>query len=885
MAKAAMLLTFAAVASAGLIGRPMSPHLTTLPRPLAAAAAHRAPRTAGPPRMFFDEFNKDVMRLIMDAQSEARNLGGTEIGTEHLLLAATLQQDAVQDSLNRGGLEASALRGQMQSGDGKGVPALEKLFQATARDELLPFNTDAERALRSAQSAPRADDGLVDAKGLVLCLLSEEEAEAKSGAWVLLEAISVDGGALRKEVQMGERELVGAGGGGSKKANSTLAQCSVDLTARAAAGLLDPCLGRDDEVRRCLQILVRRRKSNPVLIGDPGVGKTAIAEGLAQRIVDGRVPPRLRGQRLLSLELGLLVADTKYRGEFEQRLREVIDEVTASNDTILFIDELHTLVGAGAAEGAIDAANLLKPALARGELKCIGATTVAEYRRYIEKDAALERRFQAVDVPEPTPVQCTEILTGLKDRYEEHHGVVYSDDAIAAATLLADRYISDRFLPDKAIDLLDEAGAIAQMRAFVEADKAGLEVDESGEADAPAVEVCEDDVAAVVAQWTGIPVSKISADEAEAMQGLERRLHGRVIGQGGAVTAIAKALRRARVGLRDPRRPVAGMFFSGPTGVGKTELAKAVAEAYYGSERAMVRFDMSEYMEAHSVSRLTGPPPGYVGYEAGGQLTEAVRRSPHCLILMDEVEKAHPDVFNLLLQVFEDGRLTDNKGRTIDFCNAMLILTSNVGSRTILEVAKRAEAEGESESASEAAYGEMRQAVTAELGRSFRPEFLNRLDEIIVFSSLSRPEVLEVAQLMLASLQRRCEELELQLELTPRLRDAVCSEGFSTTFGARPLRRAVQRLCEDAVAEAVLDGFVRKGERLSLDAADDGGVIIENARGENRRYEAGRRGGGIEGGAPTPTMQQAVEVVAEKPAETPAWEKALAAQTNTSPIN
>ena len=357
-------------------------------------------------------------------------------------------------------------------------------------------------------------------------------------------------------------------------------------------------------MRRCLQILVRRRKSNPVLIGDPGVGKTAIAEGLAQRIVDGRVPPRLRGQRLLSLELGLLVADTKYRGEFEQRLREVIDEVTASNDTILFIDELHTLVGAGAAEGAIDAANLLKPALARGELKCIGATTVAEYRRYIEKDAALERRFQAVDVPEPTPLQCTEILTGLKDRYEEHHGVVYSDDAIAAATLLADRYISDRFLPDKAIDLLDEAGAIAQMRAFVEADKAGLEVDESGEADAPAVEVCEDDVAAVVAQWTGIPVSKISADEAEAMQGLERRLHGRVIGQGGAVTAIAKALRRARVGLRDPRRPVAGMFFSGPTGVGKTELAKAVAEAYYGSERAMVRFDMSEYMEA-SLSHMT----------------------------------------------------------------------------------------------------------------------------------------------------------------------------------------------------------------------------------------------------------------------------------------
>ena len=820
--------------------------------PARRAAALGRSRVVVVPRMFFDQFDKDAMRVIMDAQSEARNLGGAEVGTQHILLAATLQKDSVQKSLERGGLATDEMRRTIAPNKANSLPPLDKLFAATSKDELLPFAKDTERAFRASLNRCQAEGSLVSSKELILSVLQDEQADT-SALKVLLD-MKLDRSQLYDEVQKGELELVGAGGKRGGK-NSTLAQCSVDLTARAREGKLDPVVGRSDEVRRCLQVLVRRRKNNPVLLGDPGVGKTAIAEGLAQLIVDGKVPAKLLNKRLLSLELGMLVADTKYRGEFEERLKSVVDEVTASNDTILFIDELHTLVGAGAAEGAIDAANLLKPALARGELQCVGATTVAEYRRYIEKDAALERRFQPVDVPEPTVAETVEILRGLQDKYAEHHEVTYAEEALEAAAKLAERYINDRFLPDKAIDLIDEAAAVRAIDGFEAAGGRG------GGAGA-AVVVGAEDVASVVSQWTGVPVNKLQGDEMRQMLGLEDELHRRVIGQHGAVSSIARALRRARVGLRNPTRPVASLVFAGPTGVGKTELAKAVAESYYGAEKAMVRIDMSEYMEAHAVSRLTGPPPGYVGYEAGGQLTEAVRRNPHSVVLLDEVEKAHPDVFNLLLQVLDDGRLTDNKGRVVSFRNALLVLTSNVGSRAILDVAQRQQAAagggggggggffgggGANDAGAAAdseAYRAMRSAVKKELGGRFRPEFLNRLDEVIVFSSLDRGEVSQVAQLMLDEVATRSADNGLPLRFSDKLKATLVEQGFSSTYGARPLRRAVQRVIEDPVAEAVLDDFAADGQ-LDIDVSRDGALLLKNKRGQQRTVEM-RQGMGIE---------------------------------------
>jgi len=816
-----LLLTATATLAYGLQGS------TIPPRP-AVAVSRAVPVRTDAIRMeafSFDPFDRDVFRILMDAQSEARVLGAGAVGTQHLLLAATLQKDDVQASLERVGVSSGSLRGVLQSG--RDVNGLDRLFAATAKDELLPFGKCTERALkatvdRSKQSGALRNDELIGWRELMLSVLSDEQTDA--GAVIVLKELKVPREKAFKEVERGSRELVGAGGAARSK-NSTLSQCSIDLTQKARDGELDPLVGRDPEVRRCMQILVRRRKNNPVLIGDPGVGKTAIAEGLAQLVVDGDVPPRLQDSRILSLELGLLVADTKYRGEFEQRLRDVIEEVTASNDTILFIDELHTLVGAGAAEGAIDASNLLKPALARGELQCIGATTVTEYRQYIEKDAALERRFQPVKVEEPTKDQTVQILNRLSERYSEHHDVDYEPEALEAAARLSMRYLPDRFLPDKAIDLMDEAGALVQIEAY--------ESDASSTSNSRP-SVGEEDIAAVVSSWTGIPLSKLTADEAVSMLAFEDLLHERVVGQSFAVSAIARALRRARVGLRSPRRPVASMIFCGPTGVGKTELAKAVAEGYYGEEKAMVRLDMSEYMESHSVSRLTGPPPGYVGYEAGGQLTEAVRRSPHTVVLLDEVEKAHPDVFNVLLQVLEDGRLTDNKGRVVDFANTMLVLTSNVGSRRILQLNS-----SPSMASNDQAYGAMRSAVKAELGKAFRPEFLNRLDEVIVFEALTQQQQGQVATLMLEELKRRCEESEVELVTTAKLTDAIVESGYSATYGARPLRRAVQRLCEDAVAEAMLGGFVQPGETLELDAGSKPGeILLKNQKGKTRVHEA-----------------------------------------------
>ena len=584
------------------------------PRRAVAAVAPSFARLA-PLRMeafSFDPFDRDVFRILMDAQSEARVLGASAVGTQHLLLAATLQKDDVQASLENCGVTKDTVRSVLKAGKG-GVPGLDRLFAATAKDELLPFGKDTERALKQTVNRLKGQsDELINWRELMLTVLDDDGSEdtGATGALAVLKELQVTRERAYKAIEAGERELVGAGNLKRKKGNSTLDQCSVDLTSKARAGLLDPLVGRETEVKRCMQILVRRRKNNPVLIGDPGVGKTAIAEGLAQLIVDEKVPPKLKDSRILSLELGLLVADTKYRGEFEQRLRDVIEEVTKSPDIILFIDEIHTLVGAGAAEGAIDAANLLKPSLARGELQCIGATTIEEYRQYIEKDAALERRFQPVKVDEPTREETVAILTTLSKRYSEHHVVTYEPEALEAAAKLSERYISDRFLPDKAIDLMDEAGALVQIGKW----------DGTGGAKSDRPMVGAEDVASIVSDWTGIPLSKLTADEAASMLDFEELLHERVIGQNFAVSAIARALRRARVGLRSPRRPVASMIFCGPTGVGKTELAKAVAEGYYGDEKAMVRLDMSEYMESFSVSRLTGPPPGYVWYEAGGQL-------------------------------------------------------------------------------------------------------------------------------------------------------------------------------------------------------------------------------------------------------------------------
>jgi ATP-dependent Clp protease ATP-binding subunit ClpC len=678
-------------------------------------------------------------------------------------------------------------------------------------------------------------------------------------------------------LRFARQELVGAGTPvriGKPKA-SILATCGIDLTAAAAEGRLDPCCGRDGELEALMRVLVRRRKSNPCLVGDPGVGKTALVEGLAQRIADGDAPPRLRGARLISLQLGLLVADTKYRGDFEEKLKNVLEEALADERIILFIDELHTIVGAGSAgeSGGIDAANLLKPALARGDLRCIGATTLEEYRKYIEKDAALERRFQPVLVGEPSAEAARAILGGLAPSYEAHHGVSYDAEALDEAVRLSIRYINDRFLPDKAIDVMDEAGALLQLRSA-----AVTPVTADGAA-AVVARVTSGDVAEVVSRMSGVPVTQLSTGETDALLGLEASLAARVVGQPAAVRAVARAVRRARAGLAGRGRPVASLLFSGPTGVGKTELVKALAECYYGAEAAMVRLDMSEYMESHSVSRLVGPPPGYIGFEEGGQLTDAVRRRPYTVVLLDEMEKAHPDVFNILLQVLEDGRLTDSKGRVVDFSNAMLVMTCNIGSRAIVDAlapsAVSASAPGGSddaaaEAADAAAASAVSIAVRRELSASYRPEFLNRLDEIIVFRPLGAAQLDDVAALLVGRVAAAAAALGVTLAATPALRARLVAEGASARFGARPLRRAVRRLVEDPLSEALLEGFAAKGDAVDVDddvhdangaaaggsavsrggaGAGAGAVVLRRGRdGASRRVAVEAASGGIEAG-------------------------------------
>ena len=756
-----------------------------------ARRAHRARRATRERTVarvgFFETFDGDAVLAVKDAMDQAKRLRSSELGSEHVLLALTRARDRTSKALHKGGVTEESTRRAL--GERAGVSELELMnpFNKPSVEGLLPLRDELKRVFERASGSASE----VGSKELALAMIDDETC----GAAETMRDLEVDVKVMRKEITgANARELVGAGKKNRKAKKQTLAECSIDLTAEAREGKLDPVLGRDEEVTRVMRILVRRRKSNPCLVGEPGVGKTAIAEGLAMLISKGEVPEGLKEKRVVSLQIGLLLADTKYRGEFEEKMKNIMDEVKEAGDIILFIDEVHMVVGAGGTgeDGGLDAGNLMKPALARGELQCIGATTIDEYRKHIEKDAALERRFQPVRVVEPSPEQSLTILRGLKETYQEHHGVSFTDDALCAAVSLSTRYINDRFLPDKAIDVIDEAGALVQLMT------------------GDVTTVDETHVTEVVAQWTGVPVQQLSADESLSLINLEQELGKRVIGQVEAVRSISQAIRRARAGLADASKPVASIIFSGPTGVGKTELAKAVAQTYFGAEKAMVRIDMSEYMESHSVSRLIGPPPGYIGFGEGGQLTEAVRTNPHSLILLDEIEKAHPDVFNILLQVLEDGRLTDSKGRTVDFTNAMLVMTSNIGSREILESMT-----GQGDEADK--YKKLQARVKRELGKEYRPEFLNRLDEIIIFKPLERAEVSDIADLMLESVSKRALDKGISLNFGDGYKNLLYANGFSPRFGARPMRRCVRGLLENNLAECMLDGFASSGDTVTFD--------------------------------------------------------------------
>ncbi|CAI5482745.1 unnamed protein product [Closterium sp. Yama58-4] len=817
----------------------------------------------------FERFTEKAIKVIMLAQEEARRLGHNFVGTEQILLGLIGEGTGIAAKVLKSlGVNLKEARVEVEKiiGRGSGFVAVE-----------IPFTPRAKRVLElSLEEARQLGHNYIGTEHLLLGLLREGEGVAAR----VFENLGADAGNIRSQVirMVGESaEAVGAGvgGGSSNSKMPTLEEYGTNLTKLAEEGKLDPVVGRLSQIERA-QILGRRTKNNPCLIGEPGVGKTAIAEGLAQRIAGGDVPETLEGKKVVTLDMGLLVAGTKYRGEFEERLKKLMDEIKQADDIILFIDEVHTLIGAGAAEGAIDAANILKPAMARGELQCIGATTIDEYRKHIEKDPALERRFQPVQVPEPSVEETILILQGLRERYEIHHKLRYTDEALAAAAQLSYQYISDRFLPDKAIDLIDEAGSRVRLRhaqmpeeakeldkqlrqitkdkneavrnqdfekagelrdqemdlktqisAIMEKTKeqSKAEVEASGGAGGPVV--TEADIHQIVGAWTGIPVDKVSSDESSRLLKMEETLHNRVIGQDEAVKAISRAIRRARVGLKNPNRPIASFIFSGPTGVGKSELAKSLASYYFGSEEAMVRLDMSEFMERHTVSKLIGSPPGYVGYSEGGQLTEAVRRRPYTVVLFDEIEKAHPDVFNMMLQILEDGRLTDSKGRTVDFKNTLLIMTSNVGS-SVIEKGGGGIGFQLDYGEKDTSYNRIKSLVNEELKQYFRPEFLNRLDEIIVFRQLTKQEVKEISDIMLKEVFDRLTKKDIDLQVTERFRDRVVDEGYSPSYGARPLRRAIMRLLEDSMAERMLSGEIKEGDSAIIDVDADGNVTVLN---------------------------------------------------------
>nr|YP_009396072.1 Clp protease ATP binding subunit [Dasya naccarioides]ARW65258.1 Clp protease ATP binding subunit [Dasya naccarioides] len=810
----------------------------------------------------FERFTEKAIKVIMLAQEEARRLGHNFVGTEQILLGLIGEGTGIAAQVLKSmnvNLKDARIEVEKIIGRGSGFVAVE-----------IPFTPRAKRVLElSLEEARQLGHNYIGTEHLLMGLVREGEGVAAR----VLENLAVNVTSIRAEViqMLGDNTEVNATNNSSMQARSktpTLEEFGSNLTELAVEGTLDPVVGRQKEIERVIQILGRRTKNNPVLIGEPGVGKTAIAEGLAQRISNRDIPSILEDKLVITLDVGLLVAGTKYRGEFEERLKRIMDEIKSANNVILVIDEVHTLIGAGAAEGAIDAANLLKPALARGELQCIGATTLEEYRKHIEKDAALERRFQPVLVGEPSVEETIEILFGLRDRYEKHHQLKMSDEALAAAAKYANQYISDRFLPDKAIDLIDEAGSRvrllnsqlppaareldrelrsvlktkdeairaqkyekaeqyrtremeikAQIAAIAQSKKSEKDIN----LDDPVV--TEEDIAEIVAFWTGIPVTKLTKSESEKLMHMEDTLHSRIIGQDEAVVAVSRAIRRARVGLKNPNRPIASFIFSGPTGVGKTELTKALASYFFGSQEAMVRLDMSEYMERHTVSKLIGSPPGYVGYSEGGYLTEAVRKRPYTVILFDEIEKAHPDIFNLLLQILEDGRLTDAKGRTIDFKNTLLIMTSNIGSKVIEKGGGSLGFElGESQTESQ--YNRIKSLVNEELKQYFRPEFLNRLDEIIVFRQLTKDEVREIADIMLKEVFDRIKQQEIDLSVTDRFKNRLVDEGYNPSYGARPLRRAVMRLLEDSLAEEVLGGKINGGDSAVVDVTEEGEVKV-----------------------------------------------------------
>lgn len=801
--------------------------------------------------MMFGRFTERAQKVLALAQEEAVRLGHNNIGTEHILLGLIKEGEGIAaKALIALELSLEQIQQEVENLIGKGQEQPNKIAYTPRAKKVIELSMDEARKLGHTY---------VGTEHILLGLIREGEGVAAR----VLNNLGVSLNNARQQVLqlLGNSETVSASRGDnpSNAKTPTLDSLARDLTAAARDENLDPVIGRSKEIERVIQVLSRRTKNNPVLIGEPGVGKTAIAEGLAQRIINNEIPETLRDKRVMTLDMGSVVAGTKYRGEFEDRLKKVMDEIRQAGNIILFIDELHTLIGAGGAEGAIDASNILKPPLSRGELQCIGATTLDEFRKYIEKDAALERRFQPIMVDPPSTEEAVQILHGLRDRYEAHHRVKITDEAIEEAVKLSDRYITDRFLPDKAIDLIDEAGSKVRLKSYtappnlkeleIRLENARKEKDaavqsqefekaaslrdkeqtireeleqtkkewkeKQGRTDS---EVTPEDIAQVVASWTGIPVSKLAEEETERLLKMEQILHERIIGQKEAVVSVSKALRRAFAGLKDPKRPMGSFIFLGPTGVGKTELARALAEAMFGDENAVIRIDMSEYMERHSTSRLVGAPPGYVGYEEGGQLTERVRRKPYSVVLLDEIEKAHPEVFNVLLQVLEDGHLTDSKGRKVDFRNTLIIMTSNVGA----EVIKKNSTLGFTVTHDAASnYEAMKTKVLDELKKSFRPEFLNRLDESIVFHSLEKEHIAEIVTLMADDLRKRLKEQGVDFELTEAGKDFLAEKGFDPAYGARPLRRAIQKYIEDRLSEELLQGNISKGDALIIDAGED----------------------------------------------------------------
>lgn len=817
----------------------------------------------------FERFTEKAIKVIMLAQEEARRLGHNFVGTEQVLLGLIGEGTGIAaKTLKSMGVNLKDARVEVEKiiGRGSGFVAVE-----------IPFTPRAKRVLElSWDEARQLGHNYIGTEHLLLGLIREGEGVAAR----VLENLGVDLNKIRSNVvkMLGDSKPTAGAGAGSGSSSSggssstskvktpSLDEFGTDLTLAASELRLDPVVGREKEIERVIQILARRTKNNPVLLGEPGVGKTAVAEGLAIRIVNSEVPDILENKKIIQLDMGLLIAGTKYRGEFEERLKKIMDEIRQAGNVILVIDEMHTLIGAGAAEGAIDAANILKPALSRGEIQVIGATTSDEYRKYIEKDSALERRFQPVIIEEPSIDETIEIIRGLKPKYEDHHNLIISDEAIVAATKLSSKYVNDRFLPDKAIDVIDEASSKVRLKvctlspegkelekelkeiikekeeairnqeferaSALRDDEANMkdrirEVSEEWrrQNDANKPTVTEEDVAEVIAIMTGVPVTKITEGEGERLLKLEDTLHNRVIGQSDAVVAISKAIRRARVGLKSPNRPIGSFIFSGPTGVGKTELAKALAEAIFGSEDNMIRVDMSEFMEKHSTAKLIGSPPGYVGYDDGGHLSELVRKKPYSVILFDEIEKAHPDVFNIMLQILDDGRLTDAKGRHVNFKNTVIIMTSNVGASMISTQGKLGFSTAEN--AKQDKYEKLKDTVNEELKKAFRPEFLNRIDDIIVFSHLSKEEIREIVDLMMKDLFKRLSERELSIEVTDEVKDYLAKDGYNEAYGARPLRRLIQKKIEDQLAEEILTNAYQPGDVILLKLEDGDKLVFE----------------------------------------------------------